>query len=85
MAPNPLFRIPDFFCIFQTNFAMHCNPLQGQYRVQYFHTGKTLFYYLAGILVMKTGFSLLEILHRENSVLITGMGLQCSLQKSSSN
>ena len=26
---------------------------------------------------MKTGFSLLEILHRENPVLITGMGLQC--------
>ena len=28
---------------------------------------------------MKTGFSLLEILHRENLVLITGMGLQWSL------
>ena len=28
---------------------------------------------------MKTGFSLLEILHRENTVFITGMGLQCSL------
>ena len=26
---------------------------------------------------MKTGFSLLEILHRENPVFITGMGLQC--------
>ena len=28
---------------------------------------------------MKTGFSLLEILHRENPVFITGMGLQCIL------
>ena len=28
---------------------------------------------------MKTGFSLLEILHRENPVFITGMGLQCAL------
>ena len=28
---------------------------------------------------MKTGFSLMEILHRENPVLITGMGLQCSI------
>ena len=27
---------------------------------------------------MKTGFSLLEILHGENPVFITGMGLQCS-------
>ena len=27
---------------------------------------------------MKTGFSLLEILHRETPVFITGMGLQCS-------
>ena len=27
---------------------------------------------------MKTGFSLLEILHRENPVFITGMGLQCT-------
>ena len=27
---------------------------------------------------MKTGFSLLENLHRENPVLITGMGLQCN-------
>ena len=27
---------------------------------------------------MKTGFSLLEILHRENPVFITEMGLQCS-------
>ena len=26
---------------------------------------------------MKTGFSLMEILHREIAVLITGMGLQC--------
>ena len=26
---------------------------------------------------MNTGFSLMEILHRENPVLITGMGLQC--------
>jgi hypothetical protein len=25
--------------------------------------------------VMKTGFSLMEIIHRENPVLITGMGL----------
>ena len=32
---------------------------------------------VAGIPVMKTGFSLLEILHRENPVFITGMGLQC--------
>ena len=30
---------------------------------------------------MKTGFSLLEILHRENPVFITGMGLQCWLFK----
>ena len=29
---------------------------------------------------MKTGFSLLEILHRENPVFITGMGLQCTLE-----
>ena len=28
---------------------------------------------------MTTGFSLLEILHRENPVFITGMGLQCAL------
>ena len=28
---------------------------------------------------MKTGFSLLEILHRENPVFITGLGLQCTL------
>ena len=28
---------------------------------------------------MKTGFSQLEILHRENPVFITGMGLQCGL------
>jgi hypothetical protein len=27
--------------------------------------------------VIKTGFSLLDILHRENPVFITGMGLQC--------
>ena len=45
--------------------------------LEYFHTGKNLFS-LAGIPVMKTGFSLLEILHRENPVLITGMGLQCT-------
>ena len=43
-------------------------PVQGQNRVFDFHTGKTLFL-LAGIPVMKTGFSLLEILHRENPVL----------------
>ena len=30
---------------------------------------------------MKTGFSLLEILHRENPVLITGMGLQWNVCK----
>jgi hypothetical protein len=30
---------------------------------------------------MKTGFSLLEILHREKPVLITGMGLQCNNNK----
>ena len=36
---------------------------------------------LAGIPVMKTGNSLLEILHRENPVFITGMGLQCSKNK----
>ena len=45
---------------------IHCNP---------FHTGKILFS-LAGIPVMKTGFSLLEIIHKENLVLIKGMGLQ---------
>jgi hypothetical protein len=33
---------------------------------------------------MKTGFSLLEILHRENPVFITGMGLQYSIVKDSS-
>ena len=52
--------------------------VQGQNRVfpvEYFPTEKNLFS-LAGIPVMKTGFSLLEILHRENPVLITGMGLQ---------
>ena len=32
---------------------------------------------LAGILVMKTGFSLLGKIHREIPVFITGMGLQC--------
>ena len=31
---------------------------------------------VVGIPLMKTGFSLLEILHRENPVFITGMGLQ---------
>ena len=61
------------------SFMLHCNPLRGQNRVfpvYYFHTGKNLFL-LAGIPVMKTGFSLMEILHRENPVFITGMGLQC--------
>ena len=29
---------------------------------------------------MKTGFSLLEILHRENPVLIARMGLQCRVE-----
>ena len=33
---------------------------------------------LQGSQMMKTGFSLLEILHRENPVFITGMGLQCT-------
>jgi hypothetical protein len=51
----------------------HCNPLQGQYSIS--TKGKSCS--LAGIPVMKTGFSLLEILHRENPVFITGMGLQC--------
>ena len=32
-----------------------------------------------GLPVMKTGFSLWEKLHREDPVLITGMGLQCTL------
>ena len=32
---------------------------------------------------MKTGFSLLEILHRENPVFITGMGLQCIIYHAS--
>ena len=53
-------------------------PVQGQNRVfpvQYFHTGKNLFS-LQGSQLMKTGFSLLEILHRETPVFITGMGLQ---------
>ena len=49
-------------------------PEQG-FPVQYFHTGKNLFS-VAGIPVMKTGFSLMEILHREIPVLITGVGLQ---------
>ena len=31
---------------------------------------------------MKTGFSLLEILHGENPVFITGMGLQCGHKNS---
>ena len=46
-------------------------PVQGQNRVfpvQYFHTGKNLF---------SIQGSLLEILHRENPVFITGTGLQC--------
>ena len=30
---------------------------------------------------MKTSFSLLEILHRENPVFITGMGLQCIVKR----
>ena len=57
-------------------------PVQGQDRVfpVYFsHTGKNLFT-LAGIPVMKTGFSLLGKVHRENPVFITGMGLQCTLK-----
>ena len=29
---------------------------------------------------MKTDFSLMEILHREIAVLITGMGLQCTIE-----
>ena len=29
--------------------------------------------------MIKTGFSLLEILHRENPVFFTGMGLQCGM------
>ena len=45
-------------------------PVHGQNRV---------LFSLAGIPVMKTGFSPLEILHRENPVLITGMGLQCTM------
>ena len=54
--------------------------VQGQNRdfpVYFFPTGKNLFS-LAGIPVMKTGFSLLGKVHRENPVFITGMGLQCS-------
>ena len=35
-----------------------------------------------GSQVMKTSFSLLEILPRENLVFITGMGLQCSVYTS---
>ena len=53
-------------------------PEQGQNRVfpvEYFHTGKILFS-LAGIPVMKTGLSLMEILYRETPVFITGIGLQ---------
>ena len=44
------------------------------------HRGKNL-YTLAGIPVMKTCFSLLRKVHREYPVFITGMGLQCGLQK----
>ena len=58
---------------------LHCNPVQGQNRVfpVYFsHTGINLFS-LQGSQVMKTGFSLLGKVHRENPVFITGMGLQC--------
>ena len=53
-----------------TTLQSHTRPVQGQNRVfpVYFsHTGKNLFT-LAGIPVMKTGFSLLTY----------GMGLQCS-------
>ena len=55
-------------------------PVQSQNRVfpvQYFHTGKNLFS-LQGSQAMKTGFCLLEILHKENPVFITWMGLQCT-------
>ena len=48
-------------------------PVQGQNRVfpvYHFHTGRNLCS-IQGYQVMKTGFSLLEILHRENPVLIT--------------
>ena len=58
-------------------------PVQGQNRdfpVYFFPTGKNLFS-LAGIPVMKTGFSLLGKVHRENPVFITGMGLQCTYFK----
>ena len=54
--------------------------VQGQNRdfpVYFFPTGKNLFS-LAGIPVMKTGFSLVGKVHREHPVFITGMGLQCS-------
>ena len=33
---------------------------------------------IAGIPVMKTGFPLWEFPHKENPLLITGIGLQCS-------
>ena len=36
-------------------------------------------YYTAIPYMARTGFSLWEILHRENPVFITGMGLQCKM------
>ena len=49
----------------------------GPVPVYFSPTGKHLFS-LQGSQVMKTGFSLLGKVHRENPVFITGMGLQCS-------
>ena len=49
-------------------------PVQGFPCVAFPHREKM--FTLAGIPVMKTGFSLLEIIHKENLVLIKGMGLQ---------
>ena len=52
-------------------------PEKGFPCVVFPHREKPVF--LAWIPVMKTGFSLLEILRRENPVFITGMGLQCAI------
>ena len=55
---------------------VHTGPEEGFPCVVFPH--RENLFSLEGSQVMKIGFSLLEILHREIPVFITGMGLQCT-------
>ena len=65
--------------VFRLGLYMHCRastgPEQGFPKVVFPH--REILFSLQGSQLMKEGFSMLEILHRENPVFITGMGLQC--------